>query len=44
MVGYGQAERLIGELGYAKMKSNVANTVVAPTRLLGVRQSEYFQA
>ena len=37
VVGYGQNERLIGEAGYGKMKSNLGNTVMAPQRYLGLR-------
>lgn len=35
VVGYGPKERLMGESGYLKMKSNLANTVVGPQRYLG---------
>ena len=37
VVGYGQNERLIGEAGYGKMKSNLNNTIVAPQRYLGLQ-------
>jgi molecular chaperone DnaK (HSP70) len=41
VVGYGDNERLIGEAGQAKIKSNLANTVIAPQRYLGFRESEF---
>lgn len=39
VVGYGKAERYIGEAGSAKIKSNVANTIIAPHRFLGWTKS-----
>jgi molecular chaperone DnaK (HSP70) len=39
IVGYGSNERLIGEAGNIKMKSNLANTIVAPQRYLGFKPS-----
>ena len=41
VVGYGHNERLIGQAGYGKMKSNLANTIVAPHRYLGFQESDY---
>lgn len=35
VVGYGSNERLIGEAGSSKMKSNLPNTIVSPHRFLG---------
>ena len=43
LVGYGPNERLIGEAGNSKIKSNLNNSVVAPQRYLGLQQSEYTQ-
>lgn len=36
VVGYGNAERSIGESGFSKMKSNFRDTVVAPQRFVGL--------
>lgn len=44
VVGYGNNERLIGEAGNAKIKSNLANTIIAPQRYLGFSDSDYTQA
>lgn len=41
VVGYGHHERLIGEAGLGKMKSNLANTIVAPQRYLGQKESDF---
>jgi heat shock protein len=35
VIGYGNKERLIGEAGNIKIKSNIANTIIAPQRYLG---------
>lgn len=35
VVGYGPNERLIGEAGSSKMKSNLSNTIVSAHRYLG---------
>jgi len=37
VVGYGPAERNIGESGNIKMKSNFKDTVTFPSRFLGLR-------
>lgn len=39
MVGFGDGERKIGEIGSVKLKSNFKNTVVSPTRYLGLNAS-----
>lgn len=36
VVGYGAAERHIGESGFSKMKSHFRDTVVAPQRFVGL--------
>jgi len=36
VVGFGENERFIGEQGYVQLKSNFKNTVVFPTRFLGL--------
>lgn len=37
IVGYGDGERKIGELGSVKLKTNFKNTVVSPSRYMGLR-------
>lgn len=37
IVGYGDGERKIGELGSVKLKTNFKNTIVSPGRYLGLR-------
>lgn len=37
VVGFGDNERFIGEQGYVQLKSNFKNTIVFPTRFLGLR-------
>lgn len=37
IVGFGDGERKIGEIGSVKLKSNFKNTVVSPTRFLGLK-------
>jgi molecular chaperone DnaK (HSP70) len=36
MVGFGETERFIGEAGHTQLKSNFKNTIVFPTRFLGL--------
>ena len=36
IVGYGQAERKIGQSGNVKLKSNFKNTIVSPMRYLSL--------
>jgi len=36
VIGFGPNERFIGEQGYAQLKSNFKNTIVYPTRFLGL--------
>jgi molecular chaperone DnaK (HSP70) len=36
IVGYGSNERLIGEAGNVKLKSNLNNSIISPQRSLGV--------
>ena len=43
IVGYGNSERLIGEAGNVKIKSNLNNTIIAPQRTLGVVSQEYLK-
>ncbi len=43
LVAFGSKERLMGETGHAKIKSNLANTVIAPQRYLGFEMSNYTQ-
>lgn len=42
-MGYGNNERLIGEAGNGKIKSNLNNTIVSPNRYLGCSDSEYLK-
>jgi heat shock 70kDa protein 4 len=37
VVGFGDNERFLGEQGYVQLKSNFKNTIVFPTRFLGLR-------
>jgi molecular chaperone DnaK (HSP70) len=36
VIGYGEGERKLGELGTFKLKSNSKNTIVSPSRYLGL--------
>lgn len=36
IVGYGEGERKIGEIGSIKLKSNFKNTIISPNRYLGL--------
>ena len=42
VVGYGPAERNIGEAGNIKMKSNFKDTISSPSRFLGLRSDNPF--
>mmetsp|Transcript_27353 Transcript_27353/g.49228 ORF Transcript_27353/g.49228 Transcript_27353/m.49228 type:complete len:785 (+) Transcript_27353:2734-5088(+) len=42
VVGFGQKQRFIGEAGYSKLSSNFRNSVIAPSRFLGLT-SEYLR-
>jgi molecular chaperone DnaK (HSP70) len=39
VVGFGPNERFIGELGYAKIKSNLKNTIISPQRYFGFKNN-----
>lgn len=36
IVGYGEGERKIGEIGSIKLKSNFKNSIISPNRYLGL--------
>ena len=42
VVGYGPAERQLGESGNIKLKSNFRDSVTFPSRFLGLRQDYPF--